>query len=446
MDQTQPLQPLRVAVIGAGMAGILTAIKLTERGIDFAIYEKADRVGGTWRENTYPGLSCDVPSHSYTYSFARNPEWTQWFPPGPEIQTYFEKVADDYRVTPLIRFGDEVTSLEFNDGKWDLVTAAGHTDRVDVVIAATGVLHHPNIPTFTGLETFTGASFHTARWDHSVPLDGKRVGVIGTGSTAVQITSALIDRVDQFVLFQRTAQWVYPGEIRKFTDDEKAAFRNDPQRLEALIASMNKGMIDNVASAVIDVNSPQFHRIEQGCQDNLDRVVDPVLRAKLTPPYRAACKRLIFSEDFYDAIQRPNATVITAGIDRIEPTGVRTLDGKLTELDVLVLATGFRADRFVRPMRVIGEGGATSTRCGQKDPLPTCRLPCLGSLTCSCSTAPMVQSATSRSSGWPRCNSRTSCNSWSPCAKAVTARSHPRWRPPRSSRSRGAPQQREPCG
>ena len=331
--------------------------KLAEAGIDFAVFEKAERPGGTWRENTYPGLSCDVPSHSYTYSFARNPDWTAWFASGPEIRAYFERVADDFDVTSHIRFSDEVTGLEFNDG-WDLTTASGFSEHFDAVIAATGVLHHPNIPEVVGLDTFEGASFHTARWDHSVPLDGRRVGVVGTGSTAVQITSAIVERVSDYVLFQRTAQWVLPGENRTFDEAERSSFRADPRKLEAFIQDTNTRMIDTIGVAVIDVDSPQFHRMENACHDNLNTVQDPVLRGKLTPPYRAACKRLIFSPNFYRAIQRPNVTVVTSTIERIEPKGVRTLDGQFYPLDVLVLATGFRADRFVRPVRVIGRDGA----------------------------------------------------------------------------------------
>lgn len=349
--------PMRVAVIGAGMAGILTAIKLNEEGIDLTMFEKADRVGGTWRENTYPGLSCDVPSHAYTYSFARNPDWSSWYAPGPEIQAYFQKVADDYGVSREVHFGQEVTRLEWRDGAWDLETSTGFTGRYPVVIAATGVLHHPNVPDIPGLSCFAGPCFHSARWDHSVSLEGKRVGVIGTGSTAVQITSAVVDTVSEFTLFQRTPQWVLPGEAREFSAEEKAAYRKDPRSLEAFVAHVKQTMKDGISSAVIDATSPQLAKLQHLCEKNLDTVVDPDLREKLRPTYKAACKRLIFSPDFYEAIQRPNASLVTAGIERIEAGGVRTADGVLHELDVLVLATGFKVDRFVRPMTVIGRDG-----------------------------------------------------------------------------------------
>lgn len=356
-DRGDQVGAVRVAVIGAGMAGILSAIKLTERGFGCVVFEKAERVGGTWRENTYPGLSCDVPAHSYTYSFARNPDWSHRYASGPEIQRYFERVADEHDVLRHVRFGDEVTQLSFVDGRWHLRTAAGHHDTFDAVIAATGVLHHPNVARFEGIETFAGASFHSARWDHSVPLDGRRVGVIGTGSTAVQITSALVPRVERFDLYQRTAQWVLPAPNPAYSDEEKAAFRADPAAFEQLIGELASALNDRTANAVIDVDSPLLAEIERRCQEHLDTVRDPDLRRRLTPTYRAMCKRLIVSPDFYEAIQRPNAHLVTEPIERIEPDGVRTADGALHELDVLVLATGFKADRFVRPTVVQGRDG-----------------------------------------------------------------------------------------
>ena len=347
---------MRFAVIGAGMAGILAVIKLREAGYDdLVVYEKADRVGGTWRENTYPGIACDVPSHAYSYSFELNPDWSQRFSPGPEIQAYFQGVADRHGVTERIRFGEELTSCEFRDGRWHLRTATGTTDVVDVVIAATGVLHHPNIPTFEGIETFEGAWFHSSRWDHSVPLDGRRVGVIGTGSTAVQITSALVERTAHFALFQRTAQWVLPIDNPAFTDAEREAFRADPAGTRTLHDHLSRAFRDAFSHAVIDVNSPRLAEIEAECLRNLEQhVTDPILRERLRPTYRAACKRLIASPDFYQKIQHPEAELVTAAIERIEPKGVRTADGVLHELDVLVSATGFRADRFVRPTTVLG--------------------------------------------------------------------------------------------
>lgn len=357
-NHTQAKRDLRVVIIGGGMAGILSAIKLREAGYtDFVIYEKAATLGGTWRENTYPGLACDVPAHLYTYSFEPNPNWSQVFAPGPEIRAYFENVARKYGVVERVRFGEEIASCEFIDGRWRIRSKSGRTDQADVVIAASGVLHHPNRPDLPGLATFRGASFHSAAWDHRVPLDGKRVGVIGTGSTAIQITSALVNRVAKFKLFQRTAQWVYRVENRAYDAAERAAFASDPGKIEAVRQELQV-LFDTFAAAVIDADSPQMREIEAACLANLEQTVsDPVLREKLRPNYRAACKRLIFSPDFYEAIQHPHAELVVSGIETIEPAGVRTRDGVLHELDVLVLATGFRADRFIRPAVVRGRGG-----------------------------------------------------------------------------------------
>ena len=348
----------RVCVIGAGMAGILTIIKLREAGYtNFVVYEKTDRVGGTWRENTYPGVACDVPAHLYTYSFEPNPDWSQTFAPGPEIQAYFESVARKYDVYPHIHFNETVPYCAFQDGQWHIETSTGRKDVADVVVAATGVLHHPNVADIPGLETFRGASFHTARWDHSVPLEGKRVGVIGTGSTAVQITCALAGKVGRFDLFQRTAQWVMPIENQFFTAEEKRRFREDPAAIPQLKVEANH-YFKHFSDAVIDADSREMAEIEAACLANLeDHVKDPVLREKLRPNYRAGCKRLIFAPDFYQNITRPNANVITDSIVCIEPEGVRTADGVLHELDVLVIATGFKADSFIRPTTVLGRAG-----------------------------------------------------------------------------------------
>jgi cation diffusion facilitator CzcD-associated flavoprotein CzcO len=351
---------MRFAIVGAGMAGILSAIKLDEAGLtDYTIYEKRDRFGGTWRENTYPGLACDVPSHLYSYSFAPNPEWSHQFSPGPEIQGYFERVAHERGLEPRVRFGEDVTRCEFVDGRWKLETAGGHRDEVDVVIAATGVLHHPRYPDIDGLDTFEGAVFHSSRWDHEAELDGARVGVIGTGSTAVQIVGAIVDRVAHLDLFQRTAQWILPQTNPAVTDDEKAEFRENPERLTELHSSLSKAF-GLFANAVVDAESPEMQWIEATCLTNLEEnVTDPELRERLRPEYRAACKRLIISPNFYQAMQAPNAELVTEAIETVVPEGVRTKDGRLHELDVLVLATGFHADAFMRPMNVIGRDGRT---------------------------------------------------------------------------------------
>jgi len=351
---------IRVVVMGAGMAGVLSGIKLLAAGItNCAIYEKADRVGGTWRENTYPGLTCDVPSHAYTYSFEPNPDWSHMLPPGAEIQEYFERTVKKYGVDRLVRFNQEIVSCEYRSGRWHLRTKQGTEDQADVVIAATGVLHHPNYPPIDGLDTFRGACFHSARWDHRVPLDGRRIGVIGTGSTGVQIISALAVRAGRLYHFQRTAQWIMPVENPAFTEEQKAAFRADPDLLHYMQNQPDYlANVERFNNALVDANSEGITEIENICRANLENSVrDPVLREQLRPTYRAACKRLIYSPDYYQAIQHPNAELVTDGIERVEPAGVRMKTGRLIELDLLALATGFNAGMFMRPMNVVGRNG-----------------------------------------------------------------------------------------
>ena len=363
-------RPLRFAVIGAGMSGILAAIKLEEAGYhDVTVYEKADRPGGTWRENTYPGIACDVPSHLYSYSFEPNPDWSHRFSPGAEIQAYFEGVAQRHGVTERIRFGTEITHATFADGRWHLESKDGPLGAYDVVIAATGVLHHPNVPDLPGLGEFAGACFHSARWNHSVALDGCRIGIVGTGSSAVQIVSALVDRVERLALFQRTAQWIAPQDNPEYGATERAEFALHPEKMRAVRDEASRTFADNFSNAVVDADSPQMHLIEEVCRANLETsVTDPVLREQLRPDYRAACKRLVVSPDFYQAIQKPNAELVTEPIARVEAGGVRTKDGRLHELDVLVLATGFRADRFLRPMHVVGRAGVRLDEVWAKRP------------------------------------------------------------------------------
>jgi cation diffusion facilitator CzcD-associated flavoprotein CzcO len=351
---------LRIVVVGAGMAGILSAIKLGEAGYDdLVVYEKADRLGGTWRENTYPGIACDVPSHLYSYSFALNPDWSHAFSDGAEIQAYFEKVAADHGILDRIRFEEQVTSMVWRDGRWHLRTSKGTEDVADVVIGATGVLHHPKLPEIEGLGSFAGAAFHSARWDHDVELSGKRVGVIGTGSTAVQITGALAAEVGEYVLFQRTAQWIMPQENPAYGEAERAAMAEDPERLVELHQTLSDAF-EGFSHAVVEADSAAMAWIESECASHLERAVeDPELRERLRPDHRAGCKRLVISGDFYPGIQQPNAHLITEGIECIEPEGVRLVDGSLVELDVLVLATGFHTDAFLRPMEVVGRDGVT---------------------------------------------------------------------------------------
>lgn len=364
---------LRYIVIGAGMAGILAGIKLKEAGdCDFVIFEKGGSVGGTWRDNRYPGLACDTPSHCYTYTFAPYPEWSGNYAGGPEIRTYFEKVARDYGLGEFIRFNCEVTGAEFDEERsvWRVTVGDGEIHEADVLIAASGVLHHPNIPHFEGIETFKGKWFHSARWDDSAQLDGARVGVIGSGSTGVQIVSALSSRSAKVVHLQRSPQWILPTDYFQYSDEQRAAFRDDPQAIEAVRNSKEYwDLIYNFTSAIVDADSDAIHQIEEACRLNLENSVkDPDLRERLRPDYRAACKRLIISWSYYDAVQQPNVVIDTGSIERIEPNGVRMKDGTLHEVDVLVLATGFKADSFIRPAIVRGRGGVTLDDIWSKRP------------------------------------------------------------------------------
>jgi cation diffusion facilitator CzcD-associated flavoprotein CzcO len=350
---------MRVVVLGAGMAGILSGIKLQEAGItDFTIYEKADRIGGTWRENTYPGLTCDTPSHHYTYSFERNPDWTRYLPPGEEIQAYFERVTAKYGVDRFIRFGREATRADFRDGRWHLEFDNGERDSADILIAATGVLHHPKCPDIPGMSDFEGQLFHSARWDHSVPLDGQRIGIIGNGSTGVQLVSALAGRAALLEHYQRTAQWIMPVENGYYSEEQRAAFRDPAVLEEAMDFAGYNDAVDAYTQAIIDPDSEGARQFAQACLDNLEQgVTDPELRERLRPNHKPLCYRLVFSPDYYQAIQHPQAALVTEGIERIEAKGIRTKDGELHELDLIVLATGFRADAFVRPMQISGRGG-----------------------------------------------------------------------------------------
>ncbi|WP_237488990.1 flavin-containing monooxygenase [Tsuneonella aeria] len=353
---------MRFLMIGAGMSGILAAIKLREAGHDDVIVlEKADQLGGTWRDNRYPGLTCDVPAHAYTYSFAPNPEWSRFFAGADEIRAYFEKVARDHGILPLIRFNREVIDLSWEGGEWRAATGVGEDYVADVVIVASGPLHHPRMPDIEGLESFAGQAMHTARWDDSVALDGKRVGVIGCGSTGVQMVSALADRAARLVHFQRNPQWIMPVVDFAYTDAEREAFRNDPSLVDAIRYDPEyEGNVQRFTMGIIDPDSEAMHAIEELCRVNLEQsVADPVLREQLRPNYRAACKRLIYSPNYYERVQLPAVVVETGGIERIEPAGVRMKDGTLHELDVLALATGFDAQKFIRPTTVRGRDGLT---------------------------------------------------------------------------------------
>ncbi|MAZ89586.1 MAG: monooxygenase [Cellvibrionaceae bacterium] len=356
-----------VVIIGAGMTGILLTIKLHEAGItDITILEKKEKIGGTWRENTYPGVACDVPAHLYSYSFEPNPEWSNRYASGDEIQAYFEKVSRKYNVLERVRFNEAVTDAEYSRGKWTVESSVGNTYEADFLISATGILHHPFKPDFDGQESFKGAMFHTAEWDHSVDLKGKRVGIIGTGSTATQIICELPKQADNLTVFQRTPQWIAPTPNREFSETIKQKCRDSRLRIE-IAKKVYHTIFEQIFSKALVGNKLSHFILSTACKLNLRLgVKDKELRKKLTPDYKVGCKRLVMSGDFYSAIQRQNVDLITAGIECITESGVRTIDGKDHDLDVLVVATGFDPVAYMRPMTMKGKGGTSIDQTWQK--------------------------------------------------------------------------------
>lgn len=358
----------RFIIIGSGISGVLMAIKLLEQGYrNLTILEKAGKMGGTWRDNVYPGVACDVAAHLYSYSFARNPDWPTRYAKGPDIWRYHHDVAQRYGVLSHIEYNKDVRTAVLSDGVWHLTAQDGTEYQAEVVIAAVGRLHHPVVPDIAGAETFSGASFHTARWDKSIDLRGKRIGLIGTGSTATQVITALAGEVPALTVFQRTPQWVYPVKNTPNPWWRRLAFRLSPAHWKRYFLQLES---ETEARGKATTGSAEARAArDQVCIDALASLRDPELRRKLTPDYEVGCKRLVFSDGFYDAVQKPGVHVVTETIERIEPTGLRTADGVLHEIDVLVYATGFDAHAYLRPMQVIGIGGRTLDEVWQDLPL-----------------------------------------------------------------------------
>jgi cation diffusion facilitator CzcD-associated flavoprotein CzcO len=348
---------LNVAIVGAGMSGLCMAAKLQDAGIDsYTIFEAADEVGGTWRDNTYPGLTCDVPSRFYSYSFRPNAEWSHLYPPGAEIQSYFTQFATERNIRSHIRFGTVVESARFHAGQWWITTPSGE-EAFDILITATGVLRVPRYPDIPGLKTFAGPTFHSARWDHSVSLADKRIGLIGTGSTGVQITAELGGNVRELTIFQRTPQWVFPVPNPRYSRLTKAALRRW-RALGTLAYRCWQTVFEHVFARAVVETGWQRRLVVAVCRMNLRLSIrNPELRRQLTPDYHAMCKRQVFSGRYYGAVQRPGVRLITDAIDHVEPGGVVTADGVLHEVDLLVLATGFDAHAYTAPMTVVGDRG-----------------------------------------------------------------------------------------
>lgn len=356
-----PDRRLKIAIIGAGASGILAAIKLREIGQDdIRIFEKASDMGGTWRDNRYPGIACDVPSHLYRYSFEANPEWSRVCASGDEIWAYLRDVYERYEIARHVAFGAEVTKAVFHDGKWELETERGAAGSYDVVVTAMGILRYPLYPDIAGLADFSGPAVHSARWDPQIDLKGKRVGIIGCGSTGTQIIPAIADKVRSLTLFQRTPQWILRLPNTPIAEEDKAIFRRSPEAMQQRYDLLALEFNSKFAAAVVGENERAYARMVERCEEHLESSVkDPELRAKLRPDYKVGCRRLILSDGFYEAIQRPNARLVTETISRAEPRGIRTADGELHELDLLILATGYDAHAGMSPMAIIGENGVS---------------------------------------------------------------------------------------
>ena len=317
------------------------AIQLKQAGRhDFVILEKAGDVGGTWRDNTYPGCRCDVPSHLYSFSFAPNPEWSSTFSPQPEIENYLRKVTDDFGVRPHIRFGHAVETADWVDGKWRIATSQGEF-TADVLLSGMGPLAEPSYPKLPGIEDFEGEVFHSARWNHDLNLSGRKVAVIGTGASAIQFVPAIQPEVEELHLFQRTPPWVMPRPDRKISAAEKVIYRRFPLAQKALRAGIYWGRESMVLGfAKLPAIMKQVQKVAE--KHLAHQVRDPLLRAKLTPDFTLGCKRVLISDDYYPAVARPNVEVVTDGIAEVTPTGIITDDGVKHEVDTIIYGTGFK--------------------------------------------------------------------------------------------------------
>ncbi|WP_212532189.1 DUF4873 domain-containing protein [Actinospica durhamensis] len=349
---------VRVAVIGAGFGGLGAGIRFLDAGIrDFAILERGDAVGGTWRDNTYPGCACDVPSHLYSFSFAPNPRWSRSFSGQPEIRAYLEDVADRPGLRARLFFNAAVTGAVWQeaDARWRISTARGEL-TADVLVSAGGPLSEPSTPDIPGLDAFPGAVFHSARWDHETDLAGKRIAVIGTGASAIQLVPQLQRTAAKLILFQRTPAWVMPRRDRRITGLEKWLYAHVPptQRLARLGIYLSRE-----ATVVGFVKRPAILKAAQRVAlHHLGRAVkDPELRAKLTPRYVMGCKRVLLSNDYYPALARPNAEVVAAGLAGVEGSTLIGSDGTRHEVDAIVFATGFHTVDMPMARQVWGVGG-----------------------------------------------------------------------------------------
>jgi cation diffusion facilitator CzcD-associated flavoprotein CzcO len=357
-EENGTLPHVDVAIVGSGFAGLGMGYRLKEAGFeDFAILERAQDVGGTWWWNTYPGCQCDIPSHLYSFSFAPNPEWTRTYPLQREIQAYLRDCAEKFELIPHIRFGHEVQRASWDEeqGCWKLETPAGMV-TARVLIGGQGGLSEPRLPDIPGRERFAGPSFHSAQWDHSVDLAGKKVAVLGTGASAIQIVPTIQPDVEQLHVFQRTPPWVVPHSDRPISGFERALYRRFP-RLQRRVRR-NVYWLRELLAIPMTRRPGMLKPLERRALMHMRKAVaDPELQRKLTPGYRIGCKRILPSNNWYPTLVKPNVNVVTEGIAEVRPEGVVTADGAVHECDAIVYATGFHVTDIPFARRVVGRDG-----------------------------------------------------------------------------------------
>ncbi|WP_375182535.1 flavin-containing monooxygenase [Sphingomonas adhaesiva] len=354
----------RIAVIGAGMGGLCAAIKAREAGHEVKIYEHADSVGGTWRANRYPGVACDVPAILYQFSFAPNPHWSHHYARGPEIHAYTRSLVDQFGLGEALHLNEGVVRAAWDAEArhWTVETEKGARATFDAIVPALGQLSRPQWPAIAGRETFAGTMFHAADWPEGIDLTGKRVGVIGSAASAVQLIPEVAKVAGHLTVFQRTPNWIVPRNDVAITPEAKAlmATRMDvAMKLGAAQRAMIFDQADFLTWQAFQWTPEGRAAFTRAALDHLEaQVPDADLRAKLTPDYPVGCKRILICDDFYPALCRDNVTLVTGGVDTIEPGGVRTADG-LVELDVMIFATGFETTEWNWSMEVVGTGGRT---------------------------------------------------------------------------------------
>ncbi|MGH6999225.1 MAG: flavin-containing monooxygenase, partial [Phenylobacterium sp.] len=350
---------VKVAILGAGFAGLCMGLQLKAQGeSSFVILEKANRVGGTWRENVYPGAGCDIPSHLYSYSFAPNPDWPEVYSAQPDILAYIEGVVDRHELAGHIRLGAEVIGAAWDEatGLWSISLADGSRLTAEAFVTAWGQLNRPKLPEIEGRDSFAGPAFHSAHWDVSVDLAGKRVAVIGNGASAIQFVPEIAKVAGQLTLFQRSPNWIVPRMNRPYTDAEKAQFRAQPELMEKVRSEIfhmaEERLIAkrNGTAPVEEVPIPLAHLHAQ--------VADPELRAALTPDFTLGCKRLLLSNDFYPALTRDDVEVVPHALAAVEGSTVVGADGSRREVDVIIFGTGFDVSHPPIAQRVRGADGA----------------------------------------------------------------------------------------